>query len=1616
MKRIICLLLVLVGGLGVARAQTFSVEPDTFAVELKEWLETSRRPYAQQVGGAFYSAWTSGAFAGREDSIRAVAERYRAKGFRPYDQAGKLIDVLTVAANHPMVKSPQFDSLLYMLDQTAVYYEPEQLRNALNTVKLYLDSSSLYHINFNRLHAYEGELSFRFVAPAPAFDDYFGFEQTTEEVTEEDDDYWGGWDEEEEEETEDDWSDDWDTWDTGSSSFEVLVEEPEDENSALIEELTSYAGPEPEGPIMHFDYVTLVMATPWDSVAIMETNGDLTLTNGLFIGQGGRFDWTAAGLPADQVWVELENYNFNISVPELSADNVTLNYEGYIKDPVKGVFDFQSRRHAVPEQARYPRFMSYGTDVEITSLGDDIISYTGGFSLNGQQINSNSVFAGFALLTGRDSTGLLFRAKSKRYVFEGDEITTDRAVVALYQGQDSIYHPALRLRYTLPTRQLVLQTTDGGFKHFPYRASYYEMDFFTDIIRWDLNTDTLDISILNARDQVPAVFESEDYFNEEQFNNLTRVFGFHPLLILTNFASKKRSNSFFVDELSQATNLSEGKIDGAMKYLRERSFVEYDPVSKEITIQDKTWHYVRSKFRKKDYDNMFIPSYSPGRPNATVNRRTKELTLRGIPKFYISEELETFIVPNDETITLLGNRDFKFNGELQVGNFQFIGEDFTFNYDAFLVNLTKIDSIRFYIEVKDENGNPQRKLIDNQLVGINNDSTMPSNLSMNAQATAGTIYINRPDNKSGIQRVADFPVFDANQGAIVYFNDPSVLGGVYDKSLYYVIPPFKIDSLADSDPGAISFPGTFYSNGILPPIEEKLVITEDNILGFRHQLPPEGLSLYEGKGRVYNEIVMDRNGLQGQGTIDYLSAHMESNRYTFYEDSVITKIGSTATIAPGQLGAASYPQGEVTDYSMTWYPKRDQLFLTNNADPFSLYNGTATLNGRLEINPEMASGRGKLLTRGSETRSQRYSFAEDAFIGRNAYFEIKSNNPRKPAVLGQDVRVDFQLARNTAEISPEREGEAGIGFPYAQYKTSIPSAIWSLTDNRVTMTKPADVPIENSYFYSTRREQDSLVFNATTAEYIIDSLLMRIGGIPYIVVADAYIIPNNNEVVVRQNAEIQKLAQARLVIDTLNEYHNMFDGTIDIVSRKKFFGDATYELVNAVADTFAIKLDRFQLVEVENPRRGQMPANTVSSGTVAEADNVVISPGMLYRGRITMYADKPALELRGFVKLDFKTVPDYDTWIVYQSSAESQEVVFDFASSTQEGGRPLEAGLHFNSVTGDIYHTFVTRKENSRDHDFFVPSGNLYYDELTTDYVIADPLKDTSDAWAGKVFRFDENQREIYFEGAVQFMEDEPLVGLQSAAKGEVNLDSSLVRMNTFLTLNFDIPKTVQQEMGLDLLEVIELLGAPQGARDPLATTYLMAEIVGEENARYYDEASLQAYTPMLEASRKLETTLAICDVDMEWSSEQRAWYSKGSRIGLSNVQDIDLNASLEGYLEIRRTITGQELHLFIKASPASWFYFQYADGRLGMFSSNETVNAELMAKSNALKAKPGDFIFYASDIAETLGFINRYRQTYLDIFDAYNMDDPVPGMDLPITTEDTGFPADTEEDDDDGF
>lgn len=1343
--------------------------------------------------------------------------------------------------------------------------------------------------------------------------------------------------------------------------------------------------PEVYGPAIVFSRVSLNFITPYDSVSLQNTQGTYSMRDKLFVGEGGRFDWRSAGLSPDSVYYELDKYNFKTTQPVFKAEQGKLLYKGRLPGFTPGVLEFRSTSHRTPQAAHFPRFRSYETDIKVMGIGDEHLKYTGGFGLNGPGMTSQSVSASQATLELWGESDKRFRVVAASFGFKDSTISANSAKVTLYQENDSIYHPSVNFRYDRGRERVIITKDQSALRNAPFNSSFLSMDFSADQIQWDLKADSLGITTIGAGNIAPMVIESTDFYNPDDYRQLRgKGFSFHPLALVANYAIKVASNDFYVFDLAGDSRKDLGEVKMAMDFLAQKGMILYDPSSGKIRVQPKAVHVLRSVKGEDDFDNIKIHSIAKGFPNASYNLKKQYMTVRGVEEFNISDSLNVNIRPDSSVITLLQNRDIKFDGTITAGNFEITGKDFRLKYDSFFINLNHIDSIRFY--VTDKNGD--RRRVNNAMVGADSTAAAEGGLA-GASKSSGTLFIARADNKSGKVKDPHYPRLDATAGGVIYFDRQEVLNGAYDRSIFFVVPPFKLDSLSDADPAAINFEGTFVTSGMFPSFKEKLHTMPDKSLGFQHRVPDKGYRLFNGDGRLYGAMSLDNSGIRATGRIDYLAASVESPDFIFYPDSVVGR-GKTGSVTEKQFGNVLFPDVKFSDYQMKWFPKQDQFKLKNLKEPFSLYQNTAQLNGVVTVSKSGVNASGRMTTRGSEVASKDMHFNQKDFGARNARFEVKTNNPDKPALAGSDVRLKFDLVKNVATISPEIEGEAAIAFPYAQFKTSIPEARWDLNTQKIVMTKAADVPIENSYFYTTRKDLDSLYFNATQAEYDIARQQLKVSGIPFIKVADAKITPENNEVLILENAKIGQLKNTTIVLDTLNGYHLLTEGVVDIVSRKAFSGYATYKYINSVSDTFNIKMTNFHLEAIESTGQRKRKDDdqslatqqTVAKGAVIDKDNIRLSPRIFYKGDMTMYATRPALQLDGYVKLDLRKIKAYNTWLQYAQSGDEKEIYLDFDNAVTEDGKKAQAGLHFAS-DNSLYITFVFDKKDDGDDDFFVPSGSLFYD--STMFRIEDRQKASGEKLSGSVLAYNEDKQEVNFEGLVNFFEGQRDFSVTSSAIGSGNLVTNDIRMNAFLLVDMKVPPTAFDLMGKDVQNVVNNENVDEAHGDATDLLYKVANIVGERVAKEYEQRSLKEPVP-LPSITMLVKPLAFSNVDLKWSQKEKAFYNEGP-LGLSHISRYDINGAFEGFMEVKRTEDGQPIfHVFIKASPDSWYYFGFEDNRMMVHSSNPAFNDQIAKRTNASKAKVGELVFIPGSDDETLAFINRFRKTYYGKENPYDL------------------------------
>jgi hypothetical protein len=429
-------------------------------------------------------------------------------------------------------------------------------------------------------------------------------------------------------------------------------------------------------------------------------------------------------------------------------------------------------------------------------------------------------------------------------------------------------------------------------------------------------------------------------------------------------------------------------------------------------------------------------------------------------------------------------------------------------------------------------------------------------------------------------------------------------------------------------------------------------------------------------------------------------------------------------------------------------------------------------------------------------------------------------------------------------------------------------------------------------------------------------------------------------------------------------------------------------LTNAAQDTFAIKFEEFKLQEVPRGKKATK-LMTVSAGDIVEENEVIISAGFMFKGRATMYADLEALQLKGFVKPIFEKRRRNDYWIVYTHDAESPEVSIDFENSVIEDGARLNAGIFMEGVNGDLYMEFLQKPDQFNSTVFFKPSGRLGYNYDLKSYIIETPSKTKGETYAGSTMIYNENTGTVLFEGPANFIKNTNDFALEGTVIGVGKPDSSIYTIDAMFGIKMNIHKMVSDAMSADVLEAIETLGAPLANNMESNEFFKIANLAGESVAQSYESKSTKNYVPLISTSEVFDKAIVISNVDMKYNKERKAWYNT-SGIGISNLNRNDVNATVDGFFEIRKDQDGaDEVNLFIQFSPLSWYFFKYQNGSLLLYSSNSAFNDGVTANATIAKVGIGQFGTGIADQQEALKFINEFRKTYFGITKPYNLQSP---------------------------
>ena len=1344
---------------------------------------------------------------------------------------------------------------------------------------------------------------------------------------------------------------------------------------------------------------TLALVSQKDESVLKNTKGVYYLEGNRWEGTGGRADWSRFGIPEDKVYVTLPDYyELDLNRSEYAIDSVIFHEKSHFNQDILCRYEDKVLVNAPNEKTMFPRVKSYRSDYAITNLMRNI-DFEGGIGMMGNQVD---VFGGVnnkAVFHFRQEGREVVRVQSPRFLMSMDELlVSDNVAMRVYlldsvsgTEMDSLYHNGIGFRYDNKSRRMMAFRSEKDFGDGPFHDYFHGVDIFLEAMYWDVDGNQVDFRRMEGVNPVSeGDVVSVNYFRHDDFKRLQGLDGAHPMIriekFLKGFDNVDRQVKFAVGDLASYLHYPIEQVISLILRLQAEGYMEYDSETKWATALPRFFDVVESYRETIDYDVIKLHTFTTNRqPNLRLDLHTNDLMVYGITSqidgfegsaISLSDRKRVVIVPDNGRITFTKKQNFTFSGGILAGMFEFFTKDSEFNYEEFAIDMKKVDSMRFYARY------------DRHVVPI--DGTL--------ERLKGRLEIDHGDNKASRYETPDYPIFRSEAEAFKFYR--KINGGVFhpgsldsvqtaedlDGKFYYSVYPFVVDSLNDLSMKNVRFEGELVSGGIMPNIQQPLVVMEDFSLGFIHQIGSDETAsypLYGDLGRFHNKVFLSGSGFFGEGKLDYQTSAFKSDQFMFYLDSV-TAITNQFKMTPRSDGTG-YPIASADALRMKWDIHKPELTTETIDHPICMY-GDTYFSGKTVLSPDGYSADGKMRFGLTEFDSDHFALDSRTFVADSANFLLYSADTSNIAFSATNYRanVDFDAKKVKYDYLDET---SNLDFPMNQYICSLKEAEWDMATNSLHLYNPVEsfgdyatattheelLAVNNkaSKFISLVPEQDSLQFYSMSAEYDMSNYVIHAHDVKIIRVADAAVFPYRHDVDINAESRLEPIS-GELLADTLNRYHLFKNAVVNIHSRSHYDAQGTWDYTNAEGVSTPIQIDTILSIEGVTHATTQIP----------ETAELRLSPQFGFQGNLTLEAADSLGYFDGkYALLGFgDTIPaqgsmaSINHWFVSSAYIDPKAVRIPVNMARIREEEPeMCNGLYYElAIDGGYFGAFLSPSQTRNDIDESAPiEGMLWFDADKQHYMVTDTTQyDT---------RLELDSRGVIVgHGSTDLGFDTPLAlfVMHGDYTQYPNDSITLQGVNVFKAPVFDDDA---------LKATADVFASVSGESIDLTQTnfvqYYRSENSEEKTEELAKSIELAGGYPQLGSSDFYSSTIVIPDLKMAWNDQMHAFVSVG-KIGLGNFGSHVVNKYVNGCVVFDRRL-GNITYYFQDDMFQAYFNYNSGDGQLQVHCTFSDINqriGETREKSRTRSKDDKRFQYVAVPYESMLDFLNRLKYAGISI------------------------------------
>lgn len=1321
-------------------------------------------------------------------------------------------------------------------------------------------------------------------------------------------------------------------------------------------------------PSVVFNEATLAAYGAKDTMTIYSTSGEFFPFDEKWKGKKGRITWERVKLDPTSIFCDVGNYEINMQLSEYSVEDAILHFPRYFNRPLKGRLT-DKLGGKVGAEYQFPEFRSYELDIFLTDIAPQT-KYYGGFGLAGAKVLGFGREDKKARLDFFSQEGkLVLSAFSNDFaVQDKKEVNAIGTSISLYFANDSIYHPNLTLQYRIIDNELRLVRDNKASSKIAFMSSYHALEANVDAIFWKLNTPVLDFQMVSQLKDNRVVFESYNLYEPERIEKYKRITDVDPVYALYQIAQggdRQIEANRFAKYLNEKYTLQ--SILSSVFEMVEDGFIYYNVHTDIITIRDKVIHYIDARRKKVDYDRIALISESINQ-NAQLDMETKELLVAGVKKVTLSDSQNVIIYPKKGITRVHKNRDISVDGTIIAGSVDFTGKDFDFKYAPFEIEMDTIQQMQIYL--KDESG---KRETTKGLAPIN---TL-------IQDVTGTLFIDEANNKSGLKNLTSYPKFESKGNAFIYYDNPNLYNGAYQRdSFYFRLKPFNFEDIDEIQAEQLTFPGTMVTGKIFPNFDQTTSLREDFSLGFEKNTDAAGMPIY-GKGKFSGSINMSNNGLIGNGNIEYMAGHLRSEKLMLLPDSM-TAVADTFFVERKNVNGIPFPRAENGKVKVRWLPFSQGLIATMTERPFGIFDDKFTLRGSFILTDRGARGQGSINWQEAAIRSNDFAFESGSFSADSSDVVIKNEAAKKAAFNSYNVKSRVNADEMLAEFKANGK-DIPIILPANEFRTTASEFYWIMKENLINIRMPED---GQGYFESTKKEQEGLKFQASGGVVNLSENTIKVDGVPFVVVADAKIQPQNTQVFIRPDAVIDTLFNALIVCDTANEYHTITKATVNLKSINEFTGNGEYRYKPKGMKKQSIFFDLITTKKDDDTERWYTTASTA----IKEDIDFKLNPRIAYKGDAILDSRKQFLIFDGFAKLQLNTQGIDAQWFAFKDQINPDGIQIDVSTPLGEYKDTLSFGVVQDMDLLAPYATFLTKKRTPLDKYIFRATGQLDFNDEKNTYRIGNKERLSGKIPQGEIFTLLDNESKVSAEGKFTFGDSYELVNV--GAGGKLNHD---ITNKTFefkdMVIGFDF--MLDEKLWESLAQAIRYFNAESGEVDYSKESFQSAAIQLIEEKSIGDfrrMISQNGYLP--EKVKGLEHALILTNVNMVYDSTTLSIRSKG-KFGVSFAGTRYVNRMVDGFIEFGVRRTGDYFNIYIETQKDPekgnrWYYFTYTKGNMRVLSSDPTFNDMIsgLKESKRMKADKKKGWGYNYELAPML---KRNQFVYLMRGETAPVEQPTP-------------------------